>query len=116
MRAVEADFRVVTKLWSERKNYAFPLTVRFLSVGTKAINDFHVSNSAPVAIHTQSLHHLLSRLRMILILTVGLLAPFLTGHGPSHAPNQTLPRVAMVRDRALCARCPGENDNTFHFC
>ena len=64
----------------------------------------------------QALYHLLSRLRPFLTLTVGLLAPFLTGHGPSHAHNQTFPRVAAVRGRVLCSRCHGENDDTFYFC
>ena len=47
---------------------------------------------------------------------MGLLAPFLTGHGPSHAHNETLPRVAAARGRFLCARGHGENDETFIFC
>ena len=64
----------------------------------------------------QALHHPLSRLRTFLTLTGGLLAPLLTEQRPSLAHNQTLPRVAAVRGRVLCARCHGENDDTFYFC
>ena len=47
---------------------------------------------------------------------MGLLAPFLTRHGPSRAPIQTLPRVAAVRGHVLCVHCHGETDHIFHFC
>ena len=61
-------------------------------------------------------YHLLSRLRTFLTLIGGLLAPLLTVQGPSRAHNQTLPRVAAVRGRVVCARCHDENDDTFYFC
>ena len=90
-------------------------TARFSFDETKAINEFSL-----LLFHArcdlQELHHLLSCLRTVLILIVGLLAPFLVGHVPSHTPNQTLPRVAAVRGRVWCPRCHGENDDTFHFC
>ena len=79
MRTVEEDFRFKKKC------------IYIYIVDLKGKGDFPFR--FPRLCNPQALHHLLSRLRTFLTLIGGLLAPLLTGQGPSLVHNQTLPEL-----------------------
>ena len=70
----------------------------------------------PLHVHlNQAIGHLLRLICTILPVVQSLLFSLCAGKlRPTSAP--TLVRVAVVRGRALCPECHGENDDMYHFC